>query len=310
MSRHSLIVCSFLVLPACLEQQLDDAEPGLFACEDASDCEDDEFCVVGRCEADAPPTLQIRDPEQFEVVASAEGVGATMRLSVTIGGRDLRLVEPNTSGEVSGGEGYVEVSLDGDVVGELTSGSLAGGVLTQIDDFVAEPGPHRISVRALRADGTPFDNEEAQAVSLIWVDDGRPQVGIVRPLSGSSFDIGESTIEVEVATLNFSLVPAIATRPEPHGHAHIHYDDAFPACVDDPMCDCCYIAIASPGTADIPQQGFLQTWTESVTLPGASAGGGRITAVLRETNHTPFFDGQGATVFDSVDIARVDRGEP
>jgi len=305
---HRLALLSLLV-SGCLEESLQDADPGLFSCQDPSDCASEEFCVVGRCEVEAPPRLEIRDPEQFEVVASADGVGATMELSITIGGRDMELVSPS-SGEPTAGEGYVEVSLDGQSVGQLTSGSLAGGVLLQVPGFEASPGAHRISIRALRADGMPYDNPESQAVSLVWVDDGRPQVGIVRPLPGTEFEVGETEIDVEVATLNFSIVPAIADRPEPHGHAHIHYDDPFPTCIDDPRCDCCYIAIASPKTSDIPPSGFLLDYTQPVNLPGASAGAGRITAVLRETDHSPFFDGDGATVYDSVDIARVDRGGP
>jgi len=298
-----------LLLPGCLESSLQDADPGLFACESPADCTPEEFCVVGRCEVDPPPALEIRDPEQFEVVASADGVGTTMDLSITIGGRDMTLVSP-TADDALGGQGYVEVALDGQSVGQLTSGSLAGGVLLQVPGFEATPGAHRISVRALRADGTPYDNPQAQAVSLVWVDDGRPQVGIVRPLPGTEFEVGEVETNVEIATLNFALVPAIATRDDPHGHAHIHYDDPFPGCVDDPRCDCCYIAIASPTTADVPAAGFLLDWTQPVTLPGASAGAGRLTAVLRETDHTPFYDEEGATVFDSIDIARVDRGGP
>ncbi len=293
----------------CLQDEVDAADPGVFSCESEVDCGDEEFCVLGRCETDAPPRLEIRDPEQFEIIATQEGVGSTMPLSLVIGGNGLALVEQGAE-TGSGAEGYVEVWLDGVSVGELTQGGLSGNVILTIPAFEATPGAHLIVARAFRSDGTPYDNPAAEAVSLVWVDDGQPQVGIVRPVPGTVVDVAATSIDVEVATLNFSIVPAAATRPEDHGHAHIHYDDVFPTCVDDPLCDCCYIAIASPGTSDVPPQGFLLNWTEAVTLPAASEGAGRISAVLRSTNHTPFYAEEGRTVFNSVEVQRVARGGP
>lgn len=309
MQRSLCALWVLLLCNGCLQDEVDAADPGVFSCESASDCGDEEFCVLGRCELEAPPSIEIRDPEQFEIIASQEGVGSTMLLSVVIGGTGLELVDPG-AGMGRSGEGYVEVMLDGLVVGELTAGSLAGNVLLAVPDFQATPGAHRIVARAYRSDGTAYDNASAEAVSLVWVDDGQPQVGIVRPIPGTVFDVEETEIDVEVATLNFSIVPAAATRPEAHGHAHIHYDDVFPSCVDDPLCDCCYIAIASPNTSEVPAQGFLLNWTEAVTLPGASAGAGRVSAVLRSTNHTPFYAEDGRTVFSSIEVQRVARGGP
>ncbi len=306
---HAPAVALLLSLAGCLEDQVDEASAGVFACSGQDDCIEGEFCVIGRCESQEPPSIEIRDPEQFEIVASRDGVGSSMLLSIVVGGRGLTLVDPNT-GSTKSDEGYVEVVLDGDVVGELSSGSLAGNVLLDVPGFVATPGAHRIVARARRADGTAYDNAEAEAVSLVWVDDGLPQVGIVRPLPGTEFDVTETEVDVEVATLNFAIVPAAATRPETHGHAHIHYDDVFPTCVDDPLCDCCYIAIASPSTSEVPPQGFLLDWTERVRLPGASEGAGRLTAVLRSTNHTPFYDEDGRTVFNSIEVQRVDGAGP
>ncbi len=303
-STFTLLVLSVLGA-GCLSEQLDDAPSGSFACTTVDDCLDDEICLLGRCENVDPPSLEVRDPEQFEIVADIRtGVPAAMELRVTIGGTGLTLVEPLNSGEGNAGEGYVEVSLDGTKVADVSSGSLAAGV-SVLGSLSPTPGPHRISLLARRADGTAYDNPGASAVQLVWVDDGRPQVGIVSPLPQTAFDLGETEIDVRLATLNFALVPSAATADEPHGHAHVHYDDPFPVCTDLPECDCCYVAVASPGTADVPAQGFLREWTEPVVLPSSSAGGAELTAVLRRTNHSPFRDENGNTIFDTIQLQRI-----
>ena len=51
----------------CLSDEVDEADAGIFACEDVEDCGEDEFCVLGRCEVVEPPSVLVRDPEPFEV---------------------------------------------------------------------------------------------------------------------------------------------------------------------------------------------------------------------------------------------------
>lgn len=305
MRRPLLTAAIVLCSNACLADEVEQAESEVFACASQDDCDDAEACLLSRCTAQALPFVEIRTPEAFATFP-LDTPGAPISFAVSIGGRDLDLVDPISSGEGTVGEGYIELSIDGTVIETITAGSLAGSIpISGVELPDPTPGPHRISVRARRADGVAYDNPQSQDIQLIWLDDGKPRVGIVEPLPDTEFGLEEAEVDVRIATLNFDLVPAAATRDTPHGHAHIHYDDIFPACVDAPTCDCCYIAIASPQPSDIPAQGFLTEWTQPVVLPGASAGAATLTAILRNTMHTPFFGDDGAVVFDQIQVQRV-----
>lgn len=294
-----------LLTNACLAGDVDDAASDVFACNTVDDCNAGESCLFDRCTEVPLPLVEIRAPEPFAKVATPETPEGPIVFAVSVGGRDLDLVDPISSGQGTAGEGYIELSVDGELIETITAGSLAGSI--PIEGVVIPnptPGAHRISVQARRADGVAYDNPEASDIQLVWVDDGMPRVGIVEPLPGTEFGLGEVEVDVRVATLNFEIVPAASQSPNPHGHAHIHYDDVFPSCVEAPTCDCCYIAIASPDVADVPAQGFLTDWTERVVFPGASAGSATLTAVLRNTSHTPFI-GDDGIVFDEVQLQRV-----
>lgn len=294
----------------CLVDAVEDAPGGVFACDVDEQCPADQSCLVGRCESVPPPRLEVRFPEAFDVVATVTPGAASvmMPMTVSIGGSDLALVEPRTSDDALAGEGYVELWVDGVAVKEVSSGDLAAGVSEEVV-VGTTPGPHRIAAVARRADGARYDNEGALATRVVWVDDGSPHVAVVRPWPDQRIALETTELEVEVAALNFALVPAAASFDGPHGHAHIHYDDPFPACPADPSCDCCYIAIATPSSSDIPPEGFVRSFSQTMIVPAAAAGEGVVTAVLRQSHHTPYVTEDGAFVHDSITVQRAEQAE-
>lgn len=294
----------------CLVDAVEEAPGGVFACDVDEQCPEDQTCLVGRCESVAPPRLEVRFPEAFDVVATVTpgAAAAMMLLTVSIGGSDMALVEPRTSDDAVAGEGYVELWVDGVAVKEISSGDLAAGVSEEVV-VGTTPGAHRIAAVARRADGARYDNEGALATRIVWIDDGSAQVAVVRPWPDQRIPLEATEVEVEVAALNFALVPAAASFDGPHGHAHIHYDDPFPACPADPSCDCCYIAIASPSSSDIGPEGFVRSFTQTMIVPAAAAGDGMVTAVLRQSHHTPYVTEDGAYVHDSITVQRAEEAE-
>lgn len=315
MTRYSLGVSVLGVLAsACLLDEVEDGAGGVFVCATNEDCPSEQQCLVQRCESVPAPRVEIRFPEATDIVAVVvPGTAPTMMtLQVSVGGNDLVLVDPLVGRDPVAGEGFVELWVDGEAVAELTSGDLVAGVVHEVE-LLATPGAHRIAAVARRADGAAYDNDEAVGTRVVWVDDGRPHVAVTSPWPGEVFAVNEVEIPITIATLNFGLIPAAGVGPEPSGHAHLHYDDPFPSCPDDPACDCCYVAVASPKVADLPLEGFLRTQTQTVVLPASGSGAGEVTALLRTPHHTVYVGVDGQHVYDSVTIqraasARLDKG--
>lgn len=300
MTVRGLWWCSCLaacaVSSGCLADRIDDAPAGVFACDGTLDCAEGETCLLGRCYDVEPPRLQIRDPEAFETIEpESDDPPGMISVTVGVGGENLELVEPSSDSDAIT-EGFVEIVVDGHKVTQLTSGNLFAGTSVTIE-VASTPGPHRITAVARRADGAHYDNAGAVASQLVWVDDFRPHVAIVRPWPDTRFAVDEAEVDIEIATLNFTLVPPMATVEGDEGHAHIHYDDTFPACPSDPMCDCCNIEIAAPPIAS-------HRATVTATLPPAGAGPATLTAMLRETTHPPFIH-DGHYVYDTIEIVRA-----
>lgn len=300
-SIQSFLLATSLMVGACLETRVDEAEPGTFACDDASECDLGQSCILGTCEAAAPPRLEIRFPEAFDSIAMAEGSGPRP-MSISVGGENLDLQEPHGGSVDEAGSGYVELFVDGELVAFLTTGNLVSGVVTDVmlDDT---PGAHRITAIARTLAGERYDNVESIGTRLVWVDDGKPRVAIVSPWPDQELGLEQTEVDVEIAVINFEFVPPQVESTGNYGHAHLHYDDSFPSCAEDPDCDCCYVAIASPPLAD-SDDGPVRRLTTRVALPPSAAGSATISAVLRQTFHSPFADSEGTIVHDSISILR------
>src|SRR5690606_7198207 len=142
---------------------------------------------------------------------------------------------------------------------------------------------HRMSLQALRPDGRPFPNPEANFRSVFWLDDGAPHVAITDPWPGARLPPGPTALRPTVQTLNFTLAHAGGQKQAGVGHAHLHYDDVFPTCTDDPTCDCSQFALAdqvtTPGGGD-PR--ITTATTMGGSIPDRPPGvGGTLTAILR-----------------------------
>jgi hypothetical protein len=295
---------ALLTVGGCLESRVDEAEPGTFACEDGSECELGQSCILGVCEAAEPPRVEIRFPEAFDSIAMPGESNGPLPMSISVGGQNLELDEPHGGAENEAGIGYVELFVDGERVALLTKGNLVAGVVTDVmlDDA---PGAHRITAVARTLSGERYDNAESVGTRLVWVDDGMPHVAIVSPWPGQELGLEQTQVDVEIAAINFEFIAMQAEAQGNQGHAHIHYDDSFPSCADDPACDCCYVAIAAP---NLGEPGPSRRMTTSIALPPSGAGSATVSVVLRQTFHPPFEDANGNYVHDSVSILREDRG--
>jgi len=290
---------SGLVLVGCLAQRVDEAPSGTFVCAEENDCDDGEHCILGICEAAAGPRLEIRHPEAFDRLAMPDDPSMPIAIPISIGGDNLELVEPHGSSDDEPGLGYVEVVVDGEVVTRVTGGNLVAGVAAEVA-IAAVPGAHRISAIARTPSGARYDNIESTGTRLVWVDDGRPHVAFVQPWPGKGISVQETSVEVELAAINFTFVPFDVDVEGPHGHAHVHYDDPFPACAADPECDCCYVAVVAPESQSAQRP--ISAWLE---LPPAAAGDATLSIILRDNSHAPLLD-DGATVWETVPIVRHD----
>lgn len=289
-----------LVQAGCFTATLDPELEGAFACApQAEDCPeglacDGQFCV----RPDNIPLLQILSPEREERFDFAD-FPSDGKITVRLQG-NLNLVAEGQDN--ANGTGYVEVNVDGETT-KLTSGPLSGGISVEAT-IDLEAGGHRISAQAFHPDGTPFGNEGALATSLFWLDDGNPHVAIVKPWPGEALPLRTPEIETEIVTLNFRLSAPENPR-EGLGHAHIHYDQVFPACTNDADCDAGYLLIIAP-----PMGTVVNRFSDGASFPDSPAGMSTVTAVLRNNDHTPyrhpFGDEQGEFITDTIMIARVD----
>ncbi|MCR9165052.1 MAG: hypothetical protein ACE37F_34640 [Nannocystaceae bacterium] len=297
-------------LAGCYGADFDAALEGVYTCEiiDAADpdadCPSAMLCDGSRC-VSALPSVEVRSPEAREAFDDAGDVV----IRVVGSGLDLGADEgePNA--------GYIEVTLDDQTV-EVRSGPISDGIVISEFTVADTPGGHRISARALRPDGTPYGNPGASDTRLFWIDDGLPHVAITQPWPGSEIDLGTPLVDFEAAVLNFDISVSDTDPARGQGHVHLYYDDLFPACAQDPVCDSGYIAVvaASPG------EGTLRIADTAATVPESPETTATITAVLRQNDHEPFCildnpedpdlatcpeDGDPVLVTDTITINRV-----
>jgi hypothetical protein len=292
-------LCSLsLVLGACFTADLDPDLTGVFACSETEPCPGELLCVNARCEQGPAPRVEIRNPEEEEakpLVDPEEVDGDERTVTLSLGGT-LDLVDPDENSDNVFGEGHLEVFVDDRSVGTIASGALSGGVTFAVT-VPNEIGPVRISVHALRNDGSRYDNPEAIARRLFWIDDGStPLVGITEPWPGASFSLDAQVIPVEAKVLHFNLQPANpqASPQVATGHVHIYYDVMLDSCLDDSVCDGSYITTV------------VGTFASQATLPDSAAGAAKVSAVLRNINHQLFNfpDGTDGRIDDEISIVR------
>lgn len=316
------LLCAWLG-SGCYVAEVDPDAGGVFACGAANEslCPGALVCVNDRCEdADLVPSLQILAPEDEAVVENDRVVelgmpgvmpGAPVEIVVNIQGT-LALVSASGGAEHAFGEGHVKVLVDDVEQATIDEGAIDGSTPVTVQ-VPSTAGAHRILAQAYRNDGEPYDNAESTATRLFWLTSPlieRPFVAIKSPWPGTLLDVDSQEVEVEIATLRFTIELPGETPEAGHGHAHIYYDTPIPQpeCVRDPACDDDYLGVI---TQPDPAIGTF-------TMPMATAGSGTLSVVLRDIDHSPYglpfgceptMDGPMSlcgVVFDQVDVVRVD----
>ncbi len=311
LDRLSFVALAALCSSSCYVADLDGIEGGVLVCrigDPDAGCPSDLTCDGQVC-IEEVPKVDITFPEGSnpagQVLESPEDLVIRVRATGLTLSSDVD--DPNA--------GFVRVALDGEFT-DVTMGPITESV--QIDfegtdlERPTEAGPHRLSARAFRADGTPFENAEAFVTRLYWINDGQPHVAITKPWPGDTFDLGTPLVDIEVATLNFSFDVADTPVEDPAariGHAHVYYDEEMPECTADPDCDPGYIAVV----ARTPGEGRGQTVSTAASLPASGQTTATLAAVLRRNDHGLFDaeltgeDDEPATViFDEIEIFRAD----
>ncbi len=221
----------------CFTADLDPAKEGAFACfePDGSDCPEGRMCINGRCESEGP-SVEITNPEDEQLFDIMDApIDAPRMIGVRVSG-NLELAPP--SDEHVSGEGHVAILVDGVERTTIEMGGLSGGITVMIE-VPNRAGPHRVAAVARRNDGVDYDNPEARFTRLFWIDDGTPQVALKSPWPNTVFGLDTQVMSYSVTSLRVQLVPPMPESPiDPdRGHVHIYYDESFPGCLMDPMCD-------------------------------------------------------------------------
>lgn len=301
---------------ACYSATFDPDAQGVFFCREDADCAQGELCAADRCVSDSGPDIRLTGPEPLSKFTAGEEID----VRVHVVGSDLQLDEPGPTDR--DGFGYLQVSIDGEVMGgPILSGDLASGV---DQDVVLPPstpaGLHRIEVQAHRLDGTPFANPSSFTTGVFWVDDGTPRVGIARPWPGDRLAVGDNLV-AEVVALNFQFIqPDFGQGPvvEGEGHTHVYVNADFPTCLPD-----CLFNYAVGGSIKPPGSDPATTVEGTLDMPMSlmgldDPGPISLTASLNFSEHFPipatstdgpeWDDGTiyGQFVYDTIEIELVE----
>ena len=289
--------CTFSLAAACAPESLLDEQGGLFPCETPADCPAHQSCVDGTCWDQTGPSIQVLTPAEEQAFEFQWGID-TRPTTLVVVGEGLRLEPPDGTSEP--GAGHLVVEVDGEEVATVEHGDLDVGVSLEVP-VPPEPGAHRIVVSAYEGEHTPYANPEATMRRFFWIDDGREWVGFKAPFPGDTFSAHLHDIEVSVATLNFEMVPSEDEMTSgAAGHAHLHYDDRFPACAYFPECDSSPMAELVPVVASTSATTF-------VVLPQAEPGPVELTASLRQPDHDGYST-TGAPIYESIVVYRRSDG--
>lgn len=296
-----LLICAAASLVGCSIEEIDPLLSGVFPCEASDDCPSSQACMLQKCRIEPAPEVLVLAPEA-EAAIPIQGMG-DVSVVITIGGANLDLVDPGSDLDADFGKGTVVVLVDDEEVAVLSSGEIATGVTFEVM-VPPVPGAHRIRAVGRTSDGFIYDNDEAEGRRLFWLDDGLPHVGMVDPFPGDVFPLEATGFDVTVAAINFAFdVPTPGATPgnEAKGHAHVHYDEVFPACTFEPICDNGYAGVLAP-------DGPATSVTSQVMLPASAAGPATLTSVLRKVNHLKYLypDQDGVPIWEDITIARAD----
>jgi hypothetical protein len=295
--RATLLSLSVLCLSACLTNVPDPALGGVYACEVQEDCPGTQSCVLQVCEAIELPQVNIFNPEEERKYPYVEGGTVTEILSVSATNLVVRGLSESAEGVP--GEGHIVVFVDEVEAGKIDAGNLSAGVQMEIT-IPNTPGVHRIRAQARLNNGIDYDNEEASARRLVWVDNGRKHVALRKPWPGEEFTVEELLIDAEVALLDPMGQLVIGPPNSGNHHVHVFYDEIFPACVDDNACQARYNGIVpNDETVDTNQFG-------PVLLPASGAGDVELTALVMDSEHIRYLDEMGQPVYSSITILRTD----
>lgn len=297
----SLLTAMPLVLGGCYAADLDETANALFACEVSGEADEADVDCPGelRCNGlvcvERLPTVSVSSPESLQALGLDETVVITLQVSGLIFSSD----------EDDAGGGFLRVTVDDESI-DIRAGDLSRPLVVEDLVIPTDPGAHRIRAQAFRVDGTPFDNDEASAAQVVWRNDGQPHVAITSPWPGTEFELqADGLADVEVAMLNFSYGQTDTDIATDIGHIHVYYDDVFPECAQEPICDAGYIGVISAA----PEEAALglSVLSEGLLFPDSPVADGTLTAVLRENDHSPFsnVEDEFDLVTDSVRISRV-----
>jgi hypothetical protein len=291
-SRLSGLALLALCLSGCLTNTPDPALGGVYACAVQEDCPGTQSCLQQVCEAIELPMVNIFSPEDGKPYTFVDGATLTETLSVSATNLAVRgLAE---SSDAVPGEGHVVVYVDEVLVATIDSGNLSSGVQMEIE-IPNTPGVHRIRAQARLNDGTDYDNPDATARNLVWVDDGNKHVALRKPWPGDKFPLEQQLIDAEVAIFDPAGEIMIGPPQSNLNHVHVFYDEPFPSCMADPPCLARYNGIVPDDTNDFGP----------VLLPEAAAGPAILTALIMESDHTMYEIAENVGIFSDIEILRT-----
>jgi hypothetical protein len=286
---------------ACYAADLDTDASQVFVCEEDDECPLGQACADGVCSSLSAlngPVLTITSPPSLHVFAQNE---STIPLSFE--GSSLVLTSDDSD---DGSAGYIEIYVDGALVDAVTDGTLEDGIELTSLPMPTVGGLHHVVLSARHIDGGRFDGVDSEAHVAFWVDDGREYVAIVEPPPGTRVDSDDAEVELEVASLNFTLVNPGFVGPDevsaaPQGYVHIFVDADVPSCL--PACNFDYqTSIIPPGLARVTQLRSEQ----ALILPDG-VGTVRIQIVAQAISNEPYYrDPEGADlVYYEVPVQSV-----
>lgn len=304
-------------LAGCYGVDFDPAADGVYYCQSDADCGETQACSQFACVDDSGPQVSIGAPEALQ----REAFGSAT-LSVNYSATNFTISD--FDGVVEG-QGKMLVKVLGTEVEQLAITENG----TNLDISALAPGPYRLSVQAVRGDGTPYENPGATLVRPFYLEDQnpvRPQTAIVTPYEGYVHVVGEP-LEVTVAAHSFEFVgngdncrvddgcdpwaedatcmPVDCDFTAPTGHAHVYNLADFPDCLNDEVsCNGAYIASLRPSD-NVESDGVTATGTISGDVfsePGTIT----FSIGLQYNDHTPY-PNKDFIIIDQFTIEVVER---
>lgn len=321
------LALGFAGLLGCYTANFNEDSSGVYYCKADSDCRQGQACAQFRCVANLGPQVLIKEPELLtEIPANQTSLLVTYEIA------GLTVSDSNERVE---GQGKVLVRVDDSELSMVSTSpqglelDLAGGL---------EPGAHRLWVRAVYGDGTPYANPGATAYAAFYVveqtaegaDSPRPQVAIVSPGPQHNHVVGED-LDIAISVRNFTIVdngedcrlelscdpwaepdpdadpcePELGCTLSTQGHAHVYLVPNYPACLEDLPFSCNgeYLLTLRPAESLGTEGSVTRAVIPADRFP--TAGTFTFTASLQYNNHIPY-PNIPFVVFDQVEINVVE----